>query len=322
MTLRDDGPTEISSHLFWVKQGAGLRLDQYLALNLSDAGVTRSRLQALIKDGCVTINGGLQKPRYLVRTGDQVAVTIPEAVPSALIPEDVSFTVLFEDDDLVVLAKPPDTVVHPACGHDRSTLVHGLLFHCRNLSGISGEMRPGIVHRLDKDTSGVMVVAKNDMAHRSLMKQFKDREVEKIYHAIVQGALPQPSGRINLPIGRHAVNRKKMAVREDGREAVTNWKVLENFPGTGLSYLELKLETGRTHQIRVHLAAIGHSVAGDRLYGGMSPSCKDYGITRQFLHACSLAFNHPATGEGLKITAPLWPDMRRTLEMLRELSAR
>lgn len=314
----ETGQTKNFDHLFVVDQGAGQRLDQYLALRMSGHGITRSRIQGLIRDACVTVNGEVQKPKYLVHADDRIAVALPEAVPSELTPEHVDFSVLYEDDDIVVLAKPPGTVVHPACGHFSATLVHGLLYHCKSLSGISGEMRPGIVHRLDKDTSGVMVVAKNDWAHSKLMQQFKDREVEKIYHAVVQGVFSQTSGRIALPIGRHAVNRKKMAVRNDGREAVTNWLLLENFFKSGLSYLELRLETGRTHQIRVHLAAIGHPVAGDRVYGGMNTVCAPYKINRQYLHAYSLAFKHPVTGVVLKMSAPLWHDMRESLEMLRK----
>lgn len=305
-------------HSFIVEGGAGQRLDQYLAMQMAAHGVTRSRIHGLIKDECVTVNGDVRKPKYIVHADDRITLKLPDAVPSDLIPEDVHFTVVFEDDDIVVLVKPPGTVVHPACGHSSATLVHGLLYRCKSLSGISGEMRPGIVHRLDKDTSGVMVVAKNDGAHSKLMQQFKDREVEKIYHAVVQGMFPQASGRIALPIGRHAVNRKKMAVRPDGREAVTNWRVLENFPKSGLSYLELRLETGRTHQIRVHLAAVGHPVAGDRVYGGMNALCAAYRIDRQYLHAYSLAFSHPVSGTALKFSAPLWHDMQESLEMLRQ----
>ncbi|MHB1014690.1 MAG: RluA family pseudouridine synthase, partial [Desulfurivibrionaceae bacterium] len=193
----------------------------------------------------------------------------------------------------------------------------GLLYHCGGLSGMNGELRPGIVHRLDKDTSGVMVVAKTDFAHQALADQFKRREVKKFYQALVDGRPIGQSGRVDLPIGRHPVHRKKMAIREDGREAVTNWRVLERF-AQGLTLLELGLETGRTHQIRVHMAALSHPVAGDSVYGRKNSHYPKMGIIRQCLHAHTLSFSHPRTGENLQFTAPLWPDMLYTLELLRQ----
>ncbi|MFQ6757282.1 MAG: RluA family pseudouridine synthase [Deltaproteobacteria bacterium] len=306
----------IEKSLFTIERG-GQRLDQYLASRFEREGLTRSRIQQLIRSGMVLVNGIPLKAKHILQAGDALTVTIPPQLPSHLIPEQVDFVTLHEDEDLIVLIKPPGVVVHPAAGHSTATLVHGLLHHCGGLSGINGELRPGIVHRLDKDTSGVMVVAKTDYAHQSLAAQFKEREVTKIYQALVDGRLIGESGRVALPIGRHPVHRKKMAIREDGREAVTNWRVLERF-AQGLALLELGLETGRTHQIRVHMAALSHPVAGDPVYGRKNPCYQELGITRQCLHAHTLAFSHPRTGEDLRFTAPLWPDMLQALELLRQ----
>lgn len=302
--------------LLVAEHGSGQRLDLYLAQRLQDENLTRSRIQQLIKSGHVLVNGESQKTRYLVQAGDAIRIEIPAPVPVSLKGEPVHFVPLFEDDDLIVLSKPPDTVVHPACGHERATLVHGLLFHCEELSGINGEARPGIVHRLDKDTSGVMVVAKTDFAHHALVEQFKGRQIKKIYHALVDGVPRERHGTINLPMGRHPVHRKKMAVRDDGREAVTHWQVLESF--ARFSYLEIRLETGRTHQIRVHMAALGHPVAGDPVYGRKNPLYPDLHISRQCLHAYLLRFRHPRTDEVLEFTAPLWDDIAETLRILRD----
>jgi len=306
-----------SNHLRFVVMDGGQRLDLYLAGRIEEEGVSRSRVQQLLKEGMVLVNGCRQKAKYLVRQGDEVEVFIPAPAVSALLPEPVDFSPIFEDEDLIVLAKPPGIVVHPACGHAGGTLVHGLLHHCSNLSGISGELRPGIVHRLDKDTSGVMVVAKSNFAHHSLVDQFRGRKVLKVYQAIVDGTPKNQSGRVDLPIGRHPVHRKKMAVREDGRESVTNWKVLERF-SSGFSFVQVRLETGRTHQIRVHMAALGHPVAGDPVYGRKNPLYPELFITRQCLHALTIAFHHPRTGESLEFTAPLWPDILHALSLLRE----
>lgn len=305
-----------TNSLFTVERG-GQRLDQYLASQLEPEGITRSKIQQLIRTGMVLVNGNALKAKYLLQVGDRLTVTIPPQVASELVPEPVDFVSLFEDEDLIVLVKPPGVVVHPAAGHSSATLVHGLLHHCGGLSGINGELRPGIVHRLDKDTSGVMVVAKSDFAHQALAHQFKGREVKKVYQALVDGNLTLQSGRIDLPIGRHPVHRKKMAIREDGREAVTNWRVLERF-SQGFTLVELGLETGRTHQIRVHMASLSHPVAGDPVYGRKNSLYPGLGITRQCLHAHTLAFSHPRSGEKLEFVAPLWPDMQYTLELLRQ----
>ena len=304
--------------LLIVERG-GQRLDLYLASQLEREGLTRSRIQQLIRAEMVLVNGVAQKAKYLLQAGDRLTITIPPQIPSELIAAPVAFVSLYEDEELIVLAKPPGIVVHPAAGHHSATLVHGLLHHCDGLSGINGELRPGIVHRLDKDTSGVMVVAKSDFAHQALADQFKRRKVKKIYQALVDGKPTCQSGRVDLPIGRHPIHRKKMAIREDGREAVTNWRVLERF-AQGLTLIELGLETGRTHQIRVHMAALSYPVVGDSVYGRKNPLYLEVGITRQCLHAHTLAFFHPRTGEDLQFTAPLWPDMLYTLELLRQVA--
>jgi 23S rRNA pseudouridine1911/1915/1917 synthase len=311
----------MSQNRCFIIEKTGQRLDLYLACQLDPEGLTRSRIQQLIRAEMVLVNGVARKAKYLLAAGDRLTLTIPPQPPSELIGEPVAFVTLHEDDDLIVLAKPPGIVVHPASGHRTATLVHGLLHHCGGLSGINGELRPGIVHRLDKDTSGVMVVAKTDFTHQALADQFKRREVKKIYQALVDGRPNGQAGRVALPIGRHPVQRKKMAVREDGREAVTNWRVLERF-AQGLALLELGLETGRTHQIRVHMAALSHPVAGDPVYGRKNPLSAEIGITRQCLHAHTLAFRHPRSGENLQFTAPLWPDMLYTLGLLRQADGR
>jgi 23S rRNA pseudouridine1911/1915/1917 synthase len=296
-------------------QTAGQRLDSYLAQRELQPGLTRSMMQQLIRAGHVLVAGQKRKSSYRIQAGDLIEVCPPPPKPSALVPEEVPFQILYDDEHLAVIVKPPGVVVHPACGNETGTLVHGLLFRCANLSGISGEQRPGIVHRLDKDTSGVMVIAKNDHSHQALSTQFKERRVEKIYRALVEGRMEATSGRIDLPIGRHPVQRKKMAVLPAGRLAVTNWHVLEEFADS--TYLEIRLETGRTHQIRVHLAHIGHPVIGDPLYGHK----KLKNSHRQCLHAHQLSFFHPASGERLTFLAPLWPDMEGILARLRDSAA-
>lgn len=296
---------------------SGRRLDQLIAGRDDCADLTRSRVQALIRSGNVFVNNhSVKKNGHRVHTGDQIVIHLPPPEPSELKPEKVPFDILFEDDDVIVVSKPPGVVVHPAHGHAHGTLVHGLLYHCRNLAGIGGEMRPGIVHRLDKDTSGVMVVAKNDIAHQSLVGQFKTRSVEKHYRAVLAGVPRQISGKVVKNIGRHPVQRKKMAVLDEGgREAVTKWAILEDF--AKFSYISVRLETGRTHQIRVHMASLGCPVAGDPLYGGKQPAgyCE---IERQCLHSSTLCFDHPKTHERLSFTAPLWPDIEKVLQTLRE----
>jgi len=296
----------------------GQRLDHYLVEMVPD--ISRSRLSNLIRNGFVLVNGNSSKAGNRLKGGDILEVTLPPPEPVAITPEKVEFEVLHEDDDLLVIAKPPGIVVHPASGHRKGTLVHGLLAHCDNLSGISGVERPGIVHRLDKDTSGVMVIAKSDKSHQGLVELFKSRQVKKVYHAIVVGYPGTQKGRIAKAIGRHRSNRKKMAVlQHGGREAVTFWSVLEEFPAH-LTYIEVRPETGRTHQIRVHMAHLGHPVAGDVLYGSKQQKQLDdkFCIRRQCLHAYSLSFTHPVTGKPVQFIAPIWQDMQALLDKLRE----
>jgi 23S rRNA pseudouridine1911/1915/1917 synthase len=299
----------------------GQRLDSFLADELAGESISRSRIKELLAAGDIMVNGNPAKPSYRLRSEDELTVEISPPVPTDLEPEKVDFEILHEDEDILVISKPPGLVVHPACGHDKGTLVHGLLFHCDDLSGINGEERPGIVHRLDMDTSGAMVVAKNDHAHHNLVSQFKERQVEKIYRAIVYGVPESPHGRISLPIGRHQSNRRKMAVRKrSGRPAATNWSIIEVF-ANNISYIELLLETGRTHQIRVHMAASGHPIAGDQLYGKKNHKRdQELAISRQCLHSYRLAFSHPRTGDKMSFLAPLWPDIENSLELIRKVS--
>lgn len=296
---------------------SGQRLDMFLAGQNDLSDLTRTVLQGLIKDGEVLVNGLVKKTGYRIREGDLITVNIPPVVPSSLVAEEVPFEILYEDEDIVVLSKPPGIVVHPACGHHTGTLVHGLLYHCANLSGISGEERPGIVHRLDKDTSGAMVVAKNDLSHHNLVEQFKARTIRKKYRAILSGHLKPLSGRVDSPIGRHHINRKKMAVnQQNGREAITTWQVLDEFDKP-FTFVELGLETGRTHQIRVHMASLGCPVAGDSLYGKKTPFDEELALERQCLHSYSLSFSHPRNGKLVECIAPLWPDIEAALAKLR-----
>jgi len=302
------------------REREGQRLDQYLVDLLPD--LSRSRLGGLIRAGFVFVNGTPSKAANRLKDGDRVTATIPPPDPLDIRPEKVDFAILHEDDDLLVIAKPPGVVVHPACGHQKGTLVHGLVAHCDKLSGISGIERPGIVHRLDKETSGVMVIAKSDKTHHALVELFKTRQINKVYHAIVVGRPATPKGCIAQPIGRHRSNRKKMAVLlHGGKDAITYWGTLEVFPNN-MAYVEVRPTTGRTHQIRVHMDYLGHPVAGDSLYGKqLNTVNENLGIKRQCLHAYSLSFRHPVTGEQLEFVAPLWPDMQGLLQRLQKLKA-
>jgi len=278
----------------------GARLDQFLTS--AAPGFSRARIQDFIKSGHVTLNGGAAKASTHVRAGDAIALHEPPPVPTETVPEEIALDVLFEDDDLIVINKPAGLVVHPAAGHWSGTLVNALLHHCRALSGIGGEQRPGIVHRLDKETSGCLVAAKNDPAHQSLVRQFAGREVTKIYLALVAGKPRHRSGVIETAIGRHPVQRKKMAVRPvgRGRAAKTSYRVLRELSVGTL--VECTLHTGRTHQIRVHLQHLGHPLLGDGLYGRRA------GFARQMLHAWRLGFSHPRTGEHVSFASPIPPD--------------
>ncbi|WP_168720262.1 RluA family pseudouridine synthase [Thermosulfurimonas marina] len=291
----------------------GKRLDVFLSERLP--GLTRSRIKRLISEGRVSISEeGKIKPSRPVRAGEEILVRVPPPEEVPLEPEPVPLEILYEDEDLAVIVKPPGVVVHPAVGHLRGTLVHGLLGRLSGLSGVGGSLRPGIVHRLDKDTSGLMVVAKNDRAHLRLAAMFKGREVEKWYLALVHG-VPEPrSGRITVPIGRHPVHRKKMlAGAPRGREAETFYRVREVFRKWAL--LEVRPVTGRTHQIRVHLSHLGHPIVGDVLYGGKRPGGPP--AARQMLHAWRLSFVHPVTGKRMVFEAPLPEDFENILEELR-----
>lgn len=273
---------------FTIEESAKGRLDKVIAENVAD--LTRSQVQSLIKKGQILVNDAPTTNRYQVKPNDQVIIKLPDPVAIDVQPEKMDLDIVYEDDDVIVVNKPQGMVVHPAPGHDHGTLVNGLLAHTP-LATINGELRPGIVHRIDKDTSGLLMVAKNDQALVSLSKQLKDKTNQRKYWAIVHGNIKEDTGTINAPIGRSKKDRKKMAINEEGRPAVTHFKVLERFGEYTL--IECQLETGRTHQIRVHLKYIGHPVAGDPLYGPRK-TLKGNG---QFLHAKLLGFKHPRTGE-------------------------
>ena len=287
--------------------------DRLDVLAAACAEITRSRAGALIKDGCVQVNGVPQtKAGFKVGIGDQIDVTIPPAAPCGAEPQDIDIDVIYEDDDLAVVFKPSGMVVHPAAGNPDGTLVNALMHRLSSLSGIGGELRPGIVHRIDKDTSGLLLVAKNDFSHLALSEQIKEHSVKRAYLAIAQGRMREASGFVEGPIGRHPVDRKKMAIVLSGREARTNWRVLEELRGASL--LECVLTTGRTHQIRVHMASIGHPLLGDPLYG---PKKMPYPVQGgQLLHAFRIGFVHPRTGEEMLFEAP--PEAR-FLEWQRKL---
>ncbi len=280
----------------------GTRIDRYLAEQLTD--ISRSYLQKLIGDGQVTVNRtGSVKANYKVCAGDQIKIEIPVAVEPEIMAEDIPLDILYEDQDLLVVNKPKGMVVHPCPGHYSHTLVNALMYHCReDLSGINGVMRPGIVHRIDQDTTGSLLVCKNDYAHNFLAQQLKIHSITRKYRAIVHGNLKVDTGTINSPIGRHPVDRKKMAVNhKNGKEAVTHYRVLERFGS--YTYVECQLETGRTHQIRVHMSSIGHPLLGDALYG--PAKCPIPHLQGQTLHAMVLGFVHPVTKEYMEFTAPL-----------------
>lgn len=285
---------------------AGERLDRYLARALPQ--FSRVRIQALIEAGDALLNGAKARRRETVRAGDVVRLVEPavlEEIEDKA--EEIPLAILFEDEHLLVLNKPDGLVVHPGAGNQTHTLVNALLHHCPNLSGIGGKQRPGIVHRLDKDTSGCLVVAKNDAAHQELARQFAEREVKKIYLALVAGSLKRPRGTIDAPIGRHPVQRKKMAIdQRKGRPAITEYRVLH--AGAGVSLVECALHSGRTHQIRVHLRHLGHPIIGDSLYG------KKAGAGRQMLHAWKLGFTHPRSGERQFFEAPIPEDFQAALD--------
>ena len=277
------------------------RLDRFLADQYEE--YTRSFLQKLIEQGNVSINGiPVKKSGIKLKENDEIAVTLPEPQPLEVVAEDIPLDILYEDDDVILINKPKGMVVHPAAGHTSGTIVNALLYHCKDsLSGINGEIRPGIVHRIDMDTTGSLIVCKNDESHVKIAEQIKEHSVNRRYRGIVYGVVTDDEGTINAPIGRHPTNRKKMAINEkNGKPAITHYKVLERF--SNYTYMEFKLETGRTHQIRVHMASIGHPLLGDTVYSSGKSPFKTQGQT---LHAMTIGFVHPCTNEYMEISAPL-----------------
>jgi 23S rRNA pseudouridine1911/1915/1917 synthase len=272
--------------------------------------LTRARVQKLIEEGRVTVAGQRAKASLRLEAGQRVTVDVPPPVDGVAAAEDIALDIIYEDADMLIVNKPPGMTVHPSPGHTSKTLVNAILAHCHDLSGIGGVLRPGIVHRLDRDTSGVIVVAKNDAAHNALAKQLKERSVEKTYVALVEGTPKPAEGVIDAPIARDPRNRQRMAIVDRGRASTTVYKVIDRF--TGMSLVEARPKTGRTHQIRVHLAAIGHPIIGDRVYGKASPL-----VGRQFLHAQRIVFAHPRTGERVEFDAPLPEDLAAALRKAR-----
>ena len=292
-------------------QEDGLRVDRYVAQAVPD--LSRSFVQKLIEDGRITLGGQVPKASYRVEAGDVVTVLVPPPEPTDVRPENLPLCIIYEDADVIVVDKAAGMVVHPAHGHRSGTLVNALLAHCPDLAGIGGEIRPGIVHRLDKDTSGLLVAAKNDAAHRCLQDQFKERRVHKTYLALTEGVLPAARGVIDAPIARDPLHRQRMAVQtRGGREARTEYHVLEYFPAN--SFISAEPVTGRTHQIRIHLAYIDHPIVGDRVYGFRKQRLP---IERQFLHAARLVFELPSSGKPMEFCSGLPPDLAAILESLR-----
>ena len=293
---------------------SGERLDAFLARTVE--GLTRSAAQRLIEENCVLRNGKPGKKNDKLNIGDQIAVSIPEPKEVDIAPTEMALDIVYEDEDVVVINKPKGLVVHPAAGHQEDTLVNGLLYAMGDsLSGINGELRPGIVHRIDKDTSGLLAVAKNDYAHTFLASQLKDHSMYRVYDAIVCGNLKEDSGTVDAPIGRHPSDRKKMCVTSrNSKEAVTHWEVVRRY--RGYTHVRCRLETGRTHQIRVHMAHIGHPILGDTVYGHKKP---ELGQDSQCLHAGTLCFAHPRDGRPVMVLAPLPAYFQKTLEKLEKM---
>lgn len=295
------------------KEQEGMRLDQFLAAELTEH--SRSYIQKLIREGRVTVNDKAMKPGGRIQADDKILMTVPPLQELSVLPEEMDLDILYEDEDVILINKPKDMVVHPCPGRYSGTLVNGLLAHCQdNLSGINGVLRPGIVHRIDKDTTGVLVVCKTDLAHRSLAEQLKEHSITRKYEAIVYNNIPEEEGTVDAPIGRNPSDRKKMAVEyKNGKRAVTHYRVIDHL-NHQFNHIECQLETGRTHQIRVHMASIGHPLLGDEIYG---PRNGRKGLEGQCLHAKVLGFVHPRTGEYMEFEAPL-PEYFK--ELLRKLS--
>ena len=288
------------------------RLDAFLASSLD--GLTRSQATRLIESGEVAVNGRAVSKSYKLAGGEDIAVTLPEPEPVEAVPQDIPLDVVYEDADVIVVNKPSGMVVHPAPGHPDGTLVNALLYHCAGtLSGIGGALRPGIVHRIDRDTSGLIIAAKNDAAHQYLSAQLADHTLARTYECIVVGKLREDRGAVDAPIARHPTDRKRMAVVAGGREAVTHWEVIARYPG--YTHVRCRLETGRTHQIRVHMAYIGHPILGDTVYGAKK---EVPGLTGQCLHAVGLRFLHPRTHEVVELFCPLPEEFTRMLQKIRK----
>ncbi len=288
------------------------RLDAFLASSLD--GLTRSQATRLIESGEVAVDGRAVSKSYKLAGGEDIAVTLPEPEPVEAVPQDIPLDVVYEDADVIVVNKPSGMVVHPAPGHPDGTLVNALLYHCAGtLSGIGGALRPGIVHRIDRDTSGLIIAAKNDAAHQYLSAQLADHTLARTYECIVVGALREDRGTVDAPIARHPTDRKRMAVVAGGREAVTHWEVIARYPG--YTHVRCRLETGRTHQIRVHMAYIGHPILGDTVYGAKK---EVPGLTGQCLHAVGLRFLHPRTHEVVELSCPLPEEFTRMLQKIRK----
>lgn len=298
------------------EEQAGERIDKFLTESCPD--FSRSFLQKLLKSGLVDVNGKAVKSSYRLSAGESVSFEVPEAVEAEIKAENIPLDILYEDEDLILINKPKGMVVHPAAGHYEGTLVNGLMYHCKDqLSGINGVMRPGIVHRIDMDTTGVLVVCKNDFSHNSIAEQLKVHSITRKYYAIVYGNIKEDEGTVHAPIGRHPTDRKKMSINsKNGRDAITHYRVLERFGQ--YTYIECQLETGRTHQIRVHMTSLGHPLLGDEVYG---PSKQPFHLQGQTLHAGVLGFIHPRTGNYMEFQAPLPEYFEELLRKLRTVSS-
>ena len=321
----EDISTEDILNLSVPDELVGERLDRFLTQSTNQ---TRSFITKLIENGSVSVNGRVESKNYKLRKRDEIEIRFPEPEADEAVPENIPLDVIYEDEDIIVINKPSGMIVHPATGIYTGTLVNALLYHCKDsLSGIGGVVRPGIVHRIDKDTSGLLVVAKNDEAHLCLSEQLKTHEVSRVYHAIAIGNIKEDSGTVNKPIGRHPTDRKKMAIVTDpsrrSRDAITHFEVVERYqlPTGRFTYVQCKLETGRTHQIRVHLSSIGHPLVGDTVYGGGNTKFEAETkalISGQCLHAKELELTHPRTGEHMRFESPLPEDFEKILEKLRK----
>lgn len=294
------------------EENIGVRIDKYLS-NIIE-GKSRSFIQGLIDSGAILVNNKEIKSNYKLRNHDEIIVSMPEPIELDVEPEDIDLNIVYEDEDVIVLNKPQGVVVHPAPGNYSGTLVNGLLYHCKDLSGINGVIRPGIVHRIDKDTSGILVIAKNDDAHNHLAKQFKNHSIKREYYALVEGKFSKIEGTVDKPIGRNKKDRLKMAIMEDGKRAVTHYNVLEQY-NNGTALVKCTLETGRTHQIRVHLSHLGHPIYGDFIYGDGDNEL--HLIKRQALHAYGLNFISPRSGKELSLRADLPYDFKELIEKLK-----